>query len=197
MDKAPEPQQQPVYQQPYYQQPYPQPYPYYYPPPPRKKEDRTILILVVVLIIVFVVLPIVLSAVLYWWVIGLAPETDYYDVPTGVWGSKTVLSSTSVNVEFGKVSGDPRPMDLEIMLVRDGTFQGRYEFSTNNDGALVFMRGSDIADIGYSDLADNQRVNTGDFLILTSLSPSSDYTLRMIWGPTGDQITSTTFSTPG
>lgn len=143
-----------------------------------------------------VAITVVLAAVLYIMVIGLAPSGT--SVPTGVWGTKTLVSNTAWNVEFGKVSGEPKPVDLEIILVRNLTTEGKYTFVDNTDGDLQYSPGSgtDICDMTYADLADNAKVNTGDVLKLTNLLPGSDYTIRMIWGPTGDQITSTTFSTP-
>ncbi|MCK4444667.1 MAG: type IV pilin N-terminal domain-containing protein [Thermoplasmata archaeon] len=151
----------------------------------------------VIATILMVAITVVLAAVLYIMVIGLAPTGT--SVPTGVWGTKTVMSSGAVNVEFGKVSGDPKPMDIEIILVRNITtegVEGEYSFASNLDGNLNFAGGIDIADIEYADLANNQKVNTGDVLKLTNLMTGSDYIIRMIWGPSGDQITSTTFSTP-
>jgi flagellin-like protein len=149
----------------------------------------------VIATILMVAITVVLAAVLYIMVIGLAPSGT--NVPTGVWGQKTPVSSTAYNVDFGKVSGEPRPMDLQIILVRNVTNQGTYTFATNDDGDLNFVPGSgtDEGDIRYSDLANNQKVNTGDSLALTALAPQSDYQIKMIWGPTGDQITSGSFST--
>lgn len=148
----------------------------------------------VIATILMVAITVVLAAVLYIMVIGLAPSGT--SVPTGVWGTKTLVSNTAWNVEFGKVSGEPKPVDIEIILIRNLTTEGKYTFANNDDGNMNFADGTDIADIEYSDLADNSKVNTGDVLKLTGLLPGSDYTIRMIWGPTGDQITSTTFSTP-
>jgi flagellin-like protein len=149
----------------------------------------------VIATILMVAITVVLAAVLYIMVIGLAPSGT--NVPTGVWGQKTPVSSTAYNVDFGKVSGEPRPMDLQIILIMNITEQGTYTFADNNDGNLNFVSGSgtDIGDIYYSDLANNQKVNTGDSLALTALAPQSDYQIKMIWGPTGDQITSGSFST--
>lgn len=196
MEPEPEPQQQPTYPQ-QYQQPYPQPYPYYYPPPPRKKEDRTILILVVALIIVFVVLPIVLSVILYWWVIGLTPEPPgWTDVPTGTWGQKDIVSSTAVDIDFGVIVPETRPSDLEIILTANLTRDGKYVFVTDWDGNLVHISGVNLGTLTYGDLADNQVVDSGDYIRLKGLTPNTNYTIRLIWSATGDTITSTTFSTP-
>jgi hypothetical protein len=200
MDPDPDPQKQPVYPQQYPPQ-YPQQYPpqhygppYYPPYPPPKRDDKKVLTIIIIVIIVIFVLPTVLAAVLYFVVIGLAPSGTM--VPTGTWGAKIIVSSTAVNVDFGKVSSEPRPMDIVVILVRNGTAQGVYEFSSNNDGALRLDRDIYVGTLTYADLADNQKINVGDTLKLTDLYPNSDYTIKMIWGPTGDQITSTTFSTP-
>ncbi len=117
-------------------------------------------------------------------------------VPTGVWGQKIVLSSTEVHVEFGKVSSDPRPTQLKIILIRNMTVEGTYVFTSDFDGPLALSSGTNVGTLTYADLADNERINTGDKLMITNLWPGSDYIIRMIWAPTGDQITSTTFSTP-
>lgn len=186
----------PMQQQPYPQQPYPQQqYPgYYYQQPPQKKDDKTILIVVVVVVIIAIVAPIIMAAILYSTVIGLEPSSSV--VPTGTWGAKTVMSNTEVRIDFGKVSPEPTPMDLAIILVRNGTVEGVYSFTSNHDGPLALRSGINVATLTYADLADNGRVNIGDQLRMTNLGPGSDYTLRMIWEPTGDMITSTTFSTP-
>jgi hypothetical protein len=133
-------------------------------------------IIIIVIIVIFVV-PAILAAVMYFVVIGLAP-TDFpgSQIPTGTWGAKTVLSNTAVNVDFGRINPEPRPMDIEIILVRNLTFQGTYVFAHNDDGDLTFVQGSgnDVCDMTYSDLANNQRVNIGDSLMLTNLYSQSD-----------------------
>ncbi len=190
MERAPEPQEQPVYPQPY-QQPYP-----YYPQQPPKKDDKKLIIILLAVVIVAIILPVILSFVLYMMVIDMEPNT-HMTVPTGIWGARTYISSTEVWMDFGRISPEPRPVDLEIILVANYTTDGLYTFATNNDGMLTLAAGSNVGTLTYVDLADNQRVNIGDQLRMTNLMPNSDYVLRMIWGPTGDQITSTGFSTPG
>ncbi|MEE9115982.1 MAG: hypothetical protein V3U09_03705 [Thermoplasmata archaeon] len=199
MDPDSDPQRQPNYPPQYPQQYPPQAYPppYYMPYPPPKKDDKKIMIIIIIVIIVVFVVPTVMAAVLYFVVIGLAP-TDFPtgpQVPTGVWDAKTIISSTEVHVDFGKINPEQRPVDIDIILVRNRTTEGVYYFRSNDDGALWLAHGTDVGRLFYEDLADNQRINTGDQLRLTNLYPGSDYRLVMIWGATGDQITSTTFST--
>lgn len=192
MSRRPEAQQQPPYPQQYPPQNYGPPY--YQPYPPPKRDDKKIMIIILIVVIVVFVVPTVLAAVLYLMVIDLAPTDSV--VPTGVWGSKTLISSTSISVDFGKVNPEPRPVYLSIILIRNGTEQGRYVFNSNSDGALSIISGVPVGTLTYRDLTDNERVNTGDSLLITDLQPNSDYSLKMIWAPTGDQITTTSFSTP-
>jgi hypothetical protein len=116
-------------------------------------------------------------------------------VPTGQWGPYDERSNTEVWVEFARVTPEPRPTQLEIVLVRNGTDQGLYSFQTDNDGPLALASGVDVGTLTYEDYIDNERVNTGDELRMTNLSPGSDYTLMMFWGPTGDMIATKDFST--
>ncbi|MCK5292278.1 MAG: hypothetical protein KAR39_09730 [Thermoplasmata archaeon] len=204
MDPDSDPQRQPNYP-PQYPPQYPQQYPppaypppYYMPYQPPKKDDKKIMTIIIIVIIVVFVVPTVLAAVLYFVVIGLAP-TDFppgSQVPTGVWGAKMIISSTEVHIDFGPINPEQRPVDIDIILVRNGTVEGGYYFTSNDDGMLWLARGTDVGTLLYSDLADNQRINIGDRLEITNLHPMSDYRLVMIWSPTGDQITSTFFSTP-
>ena len=192
MSQRPEAQRQPPYPQQYPPQNYGPPY--YQPYPPPKRDDKKIMTIVLIIVIVIFVVPTVLAAVLYFVVIDLAPSGPV--IPTGTWGPPTPIGSTHYNVDFGRINPEPRPMDIEIILVRNGTVEGFYRFSSNDDGVLTLVRGTNVGTLTYADLADNQRVGIGDQLKLTSLNPMSDYRLVMIWGATGDQITSTTFSTP-
>jgi flagellin-like protein len=147
----------------------------------------------VIATILMVAITVVLAAVLYIMVIGLAPSGT--SVPTGVWGTKTPVSSSEYQISFGKVSGDPKQMDIGIILIRNLTTEGKYAFVVNGDGDLSFQTGTDIADINFNDLDNNPKVNTGDYLTLTNLLPGSDYEIKMMWSPTGDEITHTTFAT--
>ena len=189
-----QPYQPQQYPQQYPQQPYAQPY--YYPAPPPKKEDRTILIIVVLVVVFFVVVPMIMAAVLWATVIGLTPGGGT-TVPTGQFGPYSEKSSTEVWLQFARVTPEPRPTQLEIIVIRNGTTQGTYNFPTNDDGQLNLVDGTDVGTLTYEDYLDNERVNTGDEIKLTDLSPASDYTIIMFWSPTGDMIASKDFSTSG
>jgi hypothetical protein len=192
LDKDADQQPQQIYPHQYPPYAYPPPYDQLHPPP--KKDDSKSLIIIVVIIVVVFVLPMVMAAVLYSIVIRPAPPMQR--IPTGVWGVKTIISPTAVDVDFGIVYPEPAPMDLSIILIRNGTDQGHYVFDDNWDGTLSIIGGVPVGTLTYRDVADNQRVDVGDSILLTNLLPNSDYSLKMIWAPTGDQITTTYFSTP-
>ena len=110
--------------------------------------------------------------------------------------SERILSPTSVEFCFGNIRPEPKPTALEIILVRNATDEGRYNFQSDDDGPLVLASGVSIGTIVYADSEDNGRVNQGDKLDITGLYPASDYEIKLIWAPTGDLITKKTFSTP-
>ena len=148
----------------------------------------------VIATILMVAITVVLAAVLYIMVINIGGGGPS-GMPTGSWGAKKILDSTSVNVDFARITPEQRPVDLEIVLVRNDTSEGKYSFSGNDDGDLILKSGADLGTLTYADLADNQKVNIGDHVKLRGLAPNSEYTMSMLWVPTGDQITSTTFRT--
>jgi hypothetical protein len=112
------------------------------------------------------------------------------------WGKEIKLSPTEVRVEFGKVSGEPRPTQLVIKLMKDDEEIGTYEFQTNEDGPLILIEGEDVGNLTYIDLANNEKVNVGDGIRIEDLSPNSEYVIAMFWAPTSDCITETYFSMP-
>jgi hypothetical protein len=162
-----------------------------FPPPERKKRSTAVRAIVATAV---VVIPIALVAFMYTMVIGTAPGCAC--IVTGAFGEVEVLNSTSVIVEFDKVSHDPPAMDLEISLMKDGVYEGWYSFRSHDEGALILRDGDNVGAIAYEDLADNRKVNRGDRLSITGLEPDAEYTIRLIWVPTGDLITTTNFATP-
>lgn len=105
------------------------------------------------------------------------------------------VGNTTAEYVFLKIQPDPKPTDLKVVLELNGTDYGVYVFQSDEDGLLAFENGVDVCDMEYVDLADNEKVNVGDTLRLTELSPDSQYVLRLIWAPTGDVITTWSFST--
>jgi flagellin-like protein len=159
----------------------------------RKDEDA---VSPVIATILMVAITVVLAAVLYIMVIGLTPGGGT-TVPTGQFGPYDEKSSTEVWLEFARVTPEPRPTQLEIVMIRNGTTQGTYNFPDNFDGQLNLVDGTDVGTLTYEDYLNNQRVNTGDEIKMTNLLPGTDYTCIMFWSPTGDQIASKDFSTSG
>ncbi len=184
------PEHEQYHQEIYQQQPYP-PLVYYHPPQNQKKKFPAVKAIVAT---VAIVVPTVVVALLYLMVIGLAPSGCGCP-PIGTFGEVDVVDPTSVMVTFGRFNNDPRPTDLEIILMEDGGAKAVYSFPTNGDGELIPANGAGVGIIEYEDLANNQKINVGDELLITSLKPDSDYTIWLIWEPTGDEIMSTTFST--
>ncbi len=149
----------------------------------------------VIATILMVAITVVLAAVLYIMVMSIEPPDDL--PPIGKWGVPEVKDSHSVDVDWASLSREVRPTQLEIVLERNGTAEGTYRFSSDDEGPLAITSGVDVGTLTYADLADNQKVNTGDELRMTNLAGSSTYILKMIWGPTGDLIDTASFQTPG
>ena len=146
----------------------------------------------VIATIVMVAITAVLAAVLYSMVSGCA---TLHPIPIGFWCNEKVVSSTEVTVEFGEMSREIRPMNLEFILIRNNTTEARYGFSSNYDENLVLKNGPDIGTLTFENLKYNLCVDTGDRMRLTNLAPNSEYILKMIWAPSGDEMASVTFST--
>jgi len=156
----------------------------------RKDEEGVSPVIATILMIAITV---VLAAVLYL----MNSCTPYIpQTPTGDWGDKTVVGSTEVVVEYGPMNLRVMPMNLELILVMNDDTEGKYRYSSNDDGELTQAGGAYIGTLTYEDLADNQQIDIGDEIILSDLAPNSNYELIMAWAPTGDQIATTTFSTP-
>ena len=149
----------------------------------------------VIATILMVAITVVLAAVLYIMVIGLGGGSP--PPPTGTLQPPQIVGPDAVDIDFGRISGEQPPMNLEFVLELNGTIEGKYKFSSNNDGDLTFSDGTDICDMMYLDLADNEIVNLGDGVKLTELYSGSRYEISLIYSPTGDRIDSKTFSTPG
>jgi hypothetical protein len=126
---------------------------------------------------------------------NLCPRIGSRDVGS-TWGEEVIISSTGAHVYFGKVFPDPRPTSMTIKLMKDDEDIGIYAFQTDEDGPLLLVDGEDVGTLTYVDLADNQKVNIGDVIRITNLSPNTDYVIAMFWDLTGDCMTETYFTTP-
>jgi hypothetical protein len=115
---------------------------------------------------------------------------------TGLFGPVQTTSPTTVTVEFGKITCDPSPTKIVIILNKDGSWS-HYEFPNSTNGVTLNLKsGDNVGTITYIDHQDNKRINTGDELSITGLAPGTTYTVIMYWGPTGDQIDARDFETP-
>ncbi len=151
------------------------------------------------MVAMFVILLLVLSAIVAYYLDvededKLCPRIGSREV-FSTWGSKTIVSSTEVFVDFSRVGSEPRPTLLTIKLMKDDEDIGTYAFQTNEDGPLILIEGEDVGNLTYIDLADNEKVNIGDRIRIEDLSPNSEYVIAMFWTPTSDCITETAFST--
>jgi len=124
-------------------------------------------------------------------------STTSTDTPVGQFANVAVNSNTEAVATFAKISTFPEPMKFRIFLRVNSTIWGTYEWTSNDDGTvLTLVSGDDVGTFTYRDLAENQKVNSGDELRMTGLAPSSDFTLKLIWKANGDQIHSIDFTTP-
>ena len=164
---------------------------------PKRKTRKTKLIRVSGYLLV---LALILVSVFVLYVVLLPDIPDEPVEPECEWRGETFskrnLSPTSVEFCFGPIRPEPKPTALEIILVRNGTDEGRYSFQSDDDGPLILAGGVTIGTIVYADSADNERVNPGDKIDITGLRPGSSYVIYLIWAPTGDVISKKTFSTP-
>ncbi len=93
------------------------------PLPNEEKEESTVMTTVLGMVAMFVILLLVLYVIVMFY-----PEAEQEeDCFTGfgtTWGNVQVINSTAVWLDFGKVNPEPKPTDLEIGLVRNGTDEG-------------------------------------------------------------------------
>ncbi len=147
----------------------------------------------VIATILMVAITVVLAAVLYIMVIGLTPGTSS-QTPTGQFSVETT-SNTTAEITFAKLTNDPAVTKLKVVL-EIGTNSGTYSFGTASTGTVAQLdSGSNLGTITYQDFVDNEKVNSGDKLLLTLLTKNSDYIVRLIWAPNGDTIDTDSFST--
>ncbi|UCD91812.1 MAG: hypothetical protein JSV43_06125 [Methanobacteriota archaeon] len=116
--------------------------------------------------------------------------------PYGQFALVDPTSNTTVNITFDSFSKDVEPMDMYIILEKDG-IKGTYVFPSNDDWTnLSIISGDNLGNMIYRDVANNSIVNSGDLLLLSNLSPSSDFTITLVWEPTQVAIDVRSFSTP-
>ena len=107
-----------------------------------------------------------------------------------------VTGNTTAEVTFAKLTNDPAVTKLKVVL-EIGVNSGTYSFGDAATGTVATLdSGDNLGTITYRDFVDNEKVNSGDKLLLTSLTKSSDYIVRLVWAPNGDTIDTDSFMTP-
>lgn len=161
----------------------------------RRKGLPMPLIMVIIIIIAYVTI--------FLLVVDFEPRDDRCDAfiadlmsVSGSFGPRDVQGPTSATIEFGKITCDPSPVKLMMILEMNGTGTNRYYFQSNEDGALLLTQGKNVGNLTYEDVKDNGRVNEGFWLVMTDLKPGSDYVIRLVIEFTGDGIATESFSTP-
>ncbi|UCD92122.1 MAG: hypothetical protein JSV43_07825 [Methanobacteriota archaeon] len=106
-----------------------------------------------------------------------------------------VTSNTTAEVDFGGFSYAPRPVDLKIVLASSSD-SGTYTFGSNSDGTVLSLEsGIDMGTIAYRDFSDDMEVDPGDMLMISGLSPSNYYSVKMLWKD-GSTMDIENFETP-
>lgn len=147
----------------------------------------------VIATILMVGITVVLAAVLYIMVIGLAVTPEGHT--TGNWGIVKATSNTTALASFAGFSDPPVPTSLRVVLSTP-TQSGTYFFPSNEDGVtLVKESGDDTGTFVYRDYGTNEKVNGGDELWISDLSPGTFYTLKMLSGE-GQVLHTKVFTTP-
>lgn len=166
------------------------------PPPetPPKGTPNKLIAIIVVIVVIATVVPITLFLLLQ-----SPPPTDGDNPPPAVPPAGQFIgvydiTNNSATVRFGQFSYDPAPVWVKIVL-ETSTLSGHYDFPSNLDGITLTHYGLDIGTIVYRDYADDQLISAGDELLLSGLSPSSDYNVKLVWVSDGDIINSIGFST--
>lgn len=122
-------------------------------------------------------------------------EAPPMNVPTGSIDDIDNIGATTATVIIGKIEDDPPPRAFAFQFINEtDSVIFQWQGNATNGSYQPFNKPTTIA-ITFNDANGNDEVNKGDFLALTGLTPSTEYTIQLIWDPTGDDITSATFST--
>lgn len=117
-------------------------------------------------------------------------------IPTGSIDDIDNIGATTATVILGKIEYNPPPTHLGFRFINEtDSVTFRWQDNIADGSYQPFNKPTTIA-ITFNDVDGNDEVNKGDFLALTGLAPSTEYTIQLIWAPTGDCMTETYFSTP-
>lgn len=161
--------------------------------PPQGMTNIEMIVIIVVVTVIVTVVPITLILVL-----SPSPSDGYIQPPvrpTGQFANADATSNTTATVTFAGFSSTPAPINLRIVLSTAAS-SGTYAFGANGDGTILNLQsGTIIGTITYRDYDDNDLVNGGDQLLITGLSVSTSYTVRMLWRD-GSTLDQEDFNTP-
>lgn len=116
-------------------------------------------------------------------------------IPTGQFYVEDT-DTTTAKITFSTVFCDAPPTRLRIGLKVDDEYSW-FSFSNDESGAtLTVISGENIATIVYYDLEQNGRVELGDYLAISGLTPDTEYTISLVWQETGDLLDTDVFTTP-
>lgn len=189
------PEQQPIYPQQYPQYPYPPPYfsPF---PPPKKDRTAAIVAVVVVLAIGAAIVPMLMSYFMFMAYDDVYMDDFDYETPMAFDSSVEVEGPTKATVQLTNFSRDPAATEFEVIVIRDGTFEGAYQFTNDHDCDLVLKSGQDVGSLSYRDLNNNFELDPGDEISMSDLMPDSSYEVIIVYLPNGYHSTYASFRTP-
>jgi flagellin-like protein len=145
----------------------------------------------VIATILMVAITVVLAAVLYVMVMGFGGPSN--SAPTGSFSNKQ-LTDGNYTLTFGKITPDTKPSDLQISIVGGGVSG---TCALTDKGADITNTGKTVTvTVTYQELSANEVVNNGESITIESDEglASGTYTVTLIHVPTGDSVTSTTFT---
>ena len=156
----------------------------------------------VIATILMVAITVVLAAVLYVMVIGFGGGTA--STPAGAWNSVAPQSQTEGKFVFGAFTEDVKPLDLKIFVSINGVASGTLTIPTNTGTApqlMTWLGGPANAIVNYTDYNPaGGEINSGDYIELDGLLPSTVYAFEIFHVPTDATVTMTgangQFTTP-
>ena len=145
----------------------------------------------VIATILMVAITVVLAATVYIMVSGLGTTTTQQI--TGNFASKEMVDSDTWKLTFSTFNPETSIKNLKISI-SDGTNTATVQFSDDSNGASqTASLGSATITIYYYDLADNHKINTGDYLLIDGVSTGTTYTVTIL-DSEGNQICSVSFT---
>ncbi len=170
--------------------------PYYNPfSPPKKDKTGVIVPVVIAVVIVALVVPMAISFYFFSMPYDDVPFDDYR-APMAFDSTVDVTGPTKADIYVSNFNRDPPATDFRVILMRDMTFGGTYEFPSAGNCQLELVSGQNVGTLYYQDTNNNMDLDPGDEISITNLKPDSFYEITIIYIPTGYEATFNAFSTP-